>query len=887
MKKLMCKLLKIFFIAIFMVMTLSTINAQNVISGIVKNESNNMPLVFATVFIKGTTIGTTTDNNGAFKLEVKNRPKYVYVKFIGFKTKIIETKFNNDNQANLGEIFLIPESIGLNEIEVFSDIAIDRKTPVAVSTIGIKKIEKELGLQDFPEIMKNAPGVYTTRQGGGYGDSRINIRGFDQKNIAVLINGIPVNEMEQQEVYWSNWAGLTNDTRTIQVQRGLGASKLAINSVGGTINIITKTTDTQKGGSFQQSFTDYGLNKTVLSLSTGLMENNMAVNFSGSHTYGNGYIDATQVNAWSYFLSVSKQINKKHQLILTLFGTPQTHGQRSVKKIDMMTNEIHDKYGVKYNRDWGYLDGKMLNRKEHFYHKPQIALNHYWKISDKTFLSSSFYASIGYGKGANVVGHGYYKYNVDYTDDGRQINWNIVRDINATNVDTLAARENNWYQVINNDTVFEKESVQIFRNSCHNHKWIGLLSTLNYDINDYLKLIAGVDVRLYKGIHYEEVRDLFGGDYWDDTKNIYKNQYYDANLLNRSKHAKVGDKINYNYLGYINYYGGFSQIEYTKNNFSTFLAVSAFLKSNKRKDLFSYFPENNETNWQNFLGYNAKTGLNFNINEENNVFANLGYYTKSPTFYNIFINYSNEINKDYKPEKVKAFELGYVYKTENFMMRINAYYTKWDDQWLDATYSYSENNMMKYQNIYFKGLDELHKGVEVEINSKIFNKLSLSMNFSLGDWRYENNVSADVFDKISHEKVGTYKIYTKNLKVYDAPQTHFGIETEYKIIKNIEIGANWMFFDNLYSKFDPTERTNPLEEGIQSYKIPAYNILDMRASYYFKINGLKSVFTINCYNALNEEYISEGYDGINHDENSFVGFWGFKRNFNFSFKMMF
>ncbi|MEF8844498.1 MAG: hypothetical protein V5A59_03415, partial [Bacteroidales bacterium] len=76
-----------------------------------------------------------------------------------------------------------------------------------------------------------------------------------------LINGVPVNDMENGWVYWSNWAGLSDVTRTIQVQRGLGASKLAISSVGGTINVITKTTDTEEGGFAETSVTDYGNRK--------------------------------------------------------------------------------------------------------------------------------------------------------------------------------------------------------------------------------------------------------------------------------------------------------------------------------------------------------------------------------------------------------------------------------------------------------------------------------------------------------------------------------------------------------------------------------------------------------------------------------------------------
>lgn len=67
--------------------------------------------------------------------------------------------------------------------------------------------------------------------------------GFDQRNIAVMVDGVPVNDMENGQVYWSNWDGLGDITKSMQVQRGLGASKLAVTSVGGTMNIITKGID--------------------------------------------------------------------------------------------------------------------------------------------------------------------------------------------------------------------------------------------------------------------------------------------------------------------------------------------------------------------------------------------------------------------------------------------------------------------------------------------------------------------------------------------------------------------------------------------------------------------------------------------------------------------
>ena len=122
----------------------------------------------------------------------------------------------------------------LEEVVVSSrviDVAKERVTPVAVSTVSAKDISLKVGNLEFPEIMNSTPGVYATKTGGGYGDSRISLRGFDQRNTSFLINGQPVNDMENGRVFWSNWQGLTDVASGIQIQRGLGASRLAVPSV--------------------------------------------------------------------------------------------------------------------------------------------------------------------------------------------------------------------------------------------------------------------------------------------------------------------------------------------------------------------------------------------------------------------------------------------------------------------------------------------------------------------------------------------------------------------------------------------------------------------------------------------------------------------------------
>lgn len=192
------------------------------------------------------------------------------------------------SQENAG---IVKDTLQLTEVVVKSgvvDIAKDRKTPVAVSTIKAAEIQEKLGTQEFPEILVNTPSVYVTKQGGGFGDSRINIRGFDQRNVAVMINGVPVNDMENGAVYWSNWAGLSDVTSSMQVQRGLGSSKLAISSVGGTINVLTRSSDMKEGGTFTSSFGNANYLKLQGSYNTGLLKNGFSASLLLSSTQGDG-----------------------------------------------------------------------------------------------------------------------------------------------------------------------------------------------------------------------------------------------------------------------------------------------------------------------------------------------------------------------------------------------------------------------------------------------------------------------------------------------------------------------------------------------------------------------------------------------------------------------
>ena len=214
----------------------SPLVAQSTLTGSVV-DNQGVPLPGATVLEIGTSNGTTTDFDGNYSVTVQDGAS-ISASFVGYDTATVVVE--GQDLIN----FSLQQGDALEEIVLTSgviDLAEERSTPIAISTITAKDILLKVGNQEFPEIMNNTPGVYATKQGGGYGDSRISLRGFDQTNTSFLINGQPVNDMENGRVYWSNWQGLTDVASGIQIQRGLGASKLAVPSVGGTVSTVSYT----------------------------------------------------------------------------------------------------------------------------------------------------------------------------------------------------------------------------------------------------------------------------------------------------------------------------------------------------------------------------------------------------------------------------------------------------------------------------------------------------------------------------------------------------------------------------------------------------------------------------------------------------------------------
>ncbi|MDB0040738.1 TonB-dependent receptor [Algibacter sp.] len=833
----------------------AVVMAQSTVSGTIFEAGTNIPLPGANVIEKGTSNGAITDFDGNFTIKTKSSSGEIVVSYIGYNSKTIA--FTGD--MTLGSVTLSSSQFGLEEVQIIASVAVDRKTPVAVSTIKAADIELKLGTQEFPEILKSTPGVYATKAGGGYGDGRINLRGFDSQNVAVMINGIPVNDMENGRVYWSNWAGLGDVTSSMQVQRGLGASKLAVPSIGGTINIITKSTDAEAGGNIFTSIANDGYEKFGVTYSTGLMDNGLAATVSAAKTTGNGYVDGTEFSGVNYFLNISKEINDSHKMSFSVFGAKQRHGQR--QNSQLIQTFRNSESGRKFNADWGYKNGQVTHQEDNFYNKPQMSLNHYWDLNDNTSISTVAYASFGSGGGGGTAGD--YKFGFDsngYSDYRNGLYGTL--DFDKIVDENIASGANG--------------SETILRASRNDHNWYGILSTLKTNLSDDLVLLTGLDWRDYTGKHFQEVTDLLGGQYFLD----------DSDENNPNSVLKVGDKRSYYNDGKVGWLGAFGQLEYDVNeNFNTFISLALSNTSYQRVDYFNYLDSDplQTTDKYNFLGYSAKGGANYRITNEHNVFVNFGYFEKAPDFDSVFLNFNNEtINEDAPNQKITSFEIGYGYRTGKLSGNINLYSTSWTDRSETASFQQPDGTNAAANIL---GVNAIHNGIELDFVYRASDKLNITGMASLGDWRWDSNVENVNILNEDQEVIETVNLFIKDLHVSDAAQTTAALGLSYKLTQDTRFAVDYNYYADLYARYDPSDRGTL--GAPDAWKMPEFGLFDAVISHSFNVGPFDTTLTARMNNVFDTEYISDARDGSGSVANTALVYFGYGRTFSFGAKLNF
>ena len=815
--------------------------------------------------------------------------KLFFVALLLMGTTIYAQESSEENWEDLEEL----EEIVLVGGGVI-DLAEDRKTPVAVSTITGEEIQKKIGTQDITMTLANTPSIYVAGQSGAFGDTRIAVRGFGQDNTAFMLNGQPINGMEDGKMYWSNWSGMNDIANVVQIQRGLGASKLAISSVGGTVNFVMRSTSKQQGGFAYAGFANDNYLKTTFSYDTGENDNGWSTSFLLTHWQGDGYAEGTFGQGQTYFFSLGYKMNDKHNFNFLMTGAPQWHDQNFAKSIATYLDK-----GRKYNNNYGYYGDQYLTERRNFYHKPVFNLNWDYKIDDKSSLSTVLYASTGNGGGTGGRG------NRQRTEDG-YIDYDAIYAQNAA--------------VPNGAGVyFGSNDNYITRASMNMHNWMGAVSNYETQLSENITFNVGVDLRTYYGEHFRVVEDFHGLSSWQEnirlrdqnnnhqtygsfgtykyvvaTESLTANPW-DATFANFDENQKIA----YSNDERISYGGLFTQLEYTKDDFSAFFQGSVSQTMYQRWDHYQYADQSlidgTSTQWtgealpdgitdgvksekaDNF-GFNAKAGVGFGVGENGQGYVNAGYYSRAPYFDNIYLNFTNQINPNTSNETIIGLEAGYVYEVPNFSARVDLYRTSWADRVTSSSYVSDDTVFFNIS----EGVTQVHQGVEVSFSAKPQEDVPYTLKgfLSVGDWIYEGDAVSRVQDE-DQNVISTETVDVDGGKVGDAAQFTAGLGVDIDLAERFSFDSDVRFYDELYANVGAVK---------ENLELPNFHVVDMGLSYKMFVNDGTLDVRLNVNNVFDNVYISELrtaiaagdgtgvlYDGI---DTANQGYFGLGRTWN-------
>ena len=444
----------------------------------------------------------------------------------------------------------------LDGSSISASIANAAISSLRLTDINQDKLRENAPGRTFPEMIRNIPGVYSTSETGSFGDAKINIRGFKQENISVLLNGIPISGLTSGSMYWNNWMGLSDATASIQVQKGIGNSMLSDNSVGGTVNILTMRPSERPRAEAGWYHTGAGVNNAFVNISTGNMPKGWNLTLMGSYNWGSTFVDCSRISSGSFLAVLDKSFKGGHRLNFTALGSPETHQQRSSR----LSYAEMEKYGISYNKSWGWQtaeDGSRFQRTtaRNNYFKPYFTLTHSYDGGSsnaggngwKAF--NTFYLAIASGGGyySESSGRRISSFVIPEGNEGEgQIDWDaVIADNAAAAPDEYGRRAGN-----------------VMTDYLAGHIQAGLKSNIVKEFGDRADLDAGIHWQIYDTWEKERITDLLGADYWYED---YEHKSL-AGLNGRNPIKGVGDYVRTHNGRIQNYFTAYALAHYKAGN---------------------------------------------------------------------------------------------------------------------------------------------------------------------------------------------------------------------------------------------------------------------------------------------------------------------------------
>jgi iron complex outermembrane receptor protein len=371
--------------------------AQGTIRGRVLDAEKNLPLIGANIVLVESVHGASTDSAGQFAIANLDEGTYTLkASFVGYIAQW-QSVAVKANEAVTLTFSLEPTALPGQTVVVTGIRARRRETPVTFSNLERNDIVERYTVQDIPLLLSELPSITCySENGNGIGYNYLNIRGFDQRRLAVMVNGVPQNDPEDHNVYWLDFPDLASNTDNIQVQRGAGTAFYGPPAIGGSVNIITTNFTNQRKISIYGGTGSYNTQKYSVSASSGLVDNRYSIYGRLSKIKSDGYRDRSWVEFNSYFLGAVR-FDEDMTTQIHFYGGPIAD-HLAYYGIDK--SEMGDRAKRKANPI--ARDEEIEN-----FSQPHYELLHEWRLSDRLTLNNTFFF---------VSGSGFFDYDASWAD---------------------------------------------------------------------------------------------------------------------------------------------------------------------------------------------------------------------------------------------------------------------------------------------------------------------------------------------------------------------------------------------------------------------------------------------------------------------------------------
>ena len=854
----------------------SALFGQGTVSGTVTDADGNA-LPGANVVVEGTTLGAAATLNGSYSVDVPNGTYTVTASVVGYTSESATVKVSDSNAS--ASFSLASSSVALGGVEVLAD-RVDNTSAIPYDDYTKADIDFRLGGRGLPKALSTLPNVYV-ENGGGWDDENVYVRGFDDRYTSYLINGIPMNDMENGNLYFSNWSVLADVASVVQVQRGAGSVNLATPSLGGVVNFMSMPASSEPSVVVKQEAGQHNYSKTGVTINTGLMmDGKLAMVASASkRTADKLFARGTYTEAWSYYFNTSYSFDADNRLEFVALGSPQIHGQNFwnnrisnyshelARDMGVAEEDLRDEYGVDFNpradildtpftgkkatASWLPFDGwnnrsadmyssTLINERENYFHKPIVQLNSYNKLNDTMTLASSLYYSGGEGGGSGSAG------SIRWKSDGSG------RDYDET------IRRNRLDFVDG----YGYQSRGILRGSRNNQATFGVVSKLDMKIDDMWSATFGVDIRTAEVEHYREVYNLLGGDFYVNTSN--------PNWNEDEQKRGLGDKVFYDNTNTIDWMGGYAQANYNDGMGTTgFAMFGATTASYTAENHFSIEKEKVEADAE--MGYQMKVGGSKALNDTWQLFGNMSYSAMTPSLDKLIDDNNYVLNSGFENEKATWVDFGTRFKSVNgqWAGSMNYYWALWSDRNQSGT-SEALDGTESFFNI--SGLNELHKGLEYSIAYQPIPVLRIDIRGHESDWRFTDDLSY-TYNEIEADPSSeeTFELYVKDVMISGAPQSQTNLIVT-GFFNRLKVSAEAQSFSKQYPRWGYDGAIQDLAfllgEG-NTFAEDAYvtgntTLVNFNSAYTTELMGKAVTFNASVFNATDELYVGDfvdAYDG--------------------------